>query len=147
MTRTDAIVGGALAVVFLALAWGATALTYADEFAPGPAFAPLWFAATGLVLALSIVVSGVRALPAGDSQTQGLARLGLAVLAVGLAVAVAPAVGFHTAMAALLLFITLAVMRMSPVSAVATSVTTVAIVYVVFDRLLDVPFPHGPLGF
>jgi hypothetical protein len=46
-----------------------------------------------------------------------------------------------------LLFLTLFVQRLRPVVGVPVSLITVALVYVVFVRLLGVPMPVGPLGF
>ena len=55
--------------------------------------------------------------------------------------------GYVTAVLLFLLFLTLVVQRLRPVVGVLASTITVAMVYVVFVRLLGVPMPVGPLGF
>ena len=147
MTRTDGIVGVVLAVAFGAFALKATALTYTDEFAPGAGFAPLWLGALGAVLSLTIAASGLRARSLARRELRSLARLALAVVTLGIAIYLADTVGFITAIAAALLVLTLVVERMPVAGGLATSAATVAIVYVVFARLLNIPFPTGPLGF
>lgn len=147
MTRTDVIVGGVLAVAFGAFALQATALTYADEFAPGAGFAPLWLGVLGTLLSLWIVASALRGRPVPRPDLGALARLLVAIFTLVVAVALADAIGFVAATALALIVLTLVVERMHPVSALATTAVTVGIVYVVFARLLNVPFPEGPLGF
>ncbi len=147
MNRTDVIVGGVLAVAFGALALKATALTYSDEFSPGAGFAPLWLGVIGAVLSLWIAVSALRSPRAPRVDVRALVRLAAAIATLVVAVYLAPTVGFVLAIGAALVVLTLGVERMPIVSGLATSAVTIGIVYVVFARLLDVPFPTGPLGF
>ncbi len=147
MTRADVAIGGVLTVVFVLLAWQATQLTYGTEFAPGPAFAPLWLGVLGAVVAALIVVRG-RAAPAAppvDFRAEG--RVTLAVVGVVVALVAVPILGFVTAFALYLVFFSVLVAGLRPPVALATSFAVTAFIYLVFARLLSVPFQVGPLGF
>lgn len=147
MTRADVAIGGVLTVVFVMLAWQATQLTYGTEFAPGPAFAPLWLGVLGAALALVTAVRArtAPAAPPLDFRAEG--RVALAVLGVVVAVIVVPLIGFVTAFAVYLVFFSVLVVRLRPPVALATSLAVTLFIYLVFARLLAVPFPVGPLGF
>jgi putative tricarboxylic transport membrane protein len=146
MTRADTVIGAGLAIAFLALLGASTQLTYQTEFAPGPGFAPFWLGLIGTALSGYIAVRAIRAPAAPTFERTGITRLAGAVVGLVIAVAVAERVGLIVAMTLYLLFVTLAIERIRPVTALAASLGTMALVYVVFVRLLGVPFPQGPLG-
>ncbi len=147
MTRADVAIGGVMAVVFAVLAWQATLLTNGTEFAPGPAFTPLWLGVFGAALAVLIAVRGRAAPAAPPVDLRAEARVALAVLGAVAALVAVPMLGFVTAFAAYLAFFAIVVERLRLPVALATSFAVVAFIYLVFARLLGVPFPVGPLGF
>jgi hypothetical protein len=147
VTRADVSIGGVMTVVFVTLVWQATQLTYGAEFAPGPAFMPLWLGVLGAVLAAFIAVRARTASPAPPAELRAEARVALAVLGVGAALVAVPLLGFVTALAAYLLFFTLFLVHLRLPVALATSFAVAGFIYLVFARLLGVPFPVGPLGF
>lgn len=147
MTRADTVIGAGLAIAFLALLWASTGLTYSTEFAPGPGFAPFWLGLIGSALSAYIAIRATRAPEAPAFERSGLVRVAAALIGLAIALAVAERIGLIVAMTAYLAFVTLAVERMRPVPALASALGTMALVYVVFIRLLGVPFPQGPLGF
>ncbi len=146
MTRADAVIGAGLAIVFLALARASTGFPNRSEFEPGPGFVPFWLGVAGVGLSIYVAASGLRGPAAAPPSRAGVARLAATVIGLGLAVALAETAGFVLVMTLYLVFVTLVVERMRPASGVAASVGTMAIVYLVFDRFLHVPFPQGPLG-
>lgn len=147
MTRADTVIGAGLAIAFLALLWASTGLTYSTEFAPGPGFAPFWLGAIGSALSAYVAIRATRAAGAPAFERSGLVRVAAALIGLAIALALAERIGLIVAMTAYLVFVTLAVERMRPVPALAGALGTMALVYVVFIRLLGVPFPQGPLGF
>lgn len=155
MRREDVVVGLVLAGIFGAALWEAWTFQYSTEFAPGPGFAPVWLSAIGVALALIIAVGAWRAAPrqaASGAAPEPLDRKGLGRVAatlIGLVVmlALVPYLGFVTSVLLFLLFLTLAVQRLRPLTGLLASGITVGLVYVVFVRLLGVPMPVGPLGF
>src|SRR5688572_13582605 len=91
----------AAALVFLALSAvtiaGTWDLGYWSEFAPGPAFAPIWIAAVGAVLALLLIMQEVRAPnaePANLPERSALMRVLLTMAALTATLAVAQRLGF-----------------------------------------------------
>lgn len=147
MTRQDVAIGAVLTVVFGVMAWQATSLAYGTEFAPGPGFMPLWLGVIGAFLALATAVRARRAtgLPAADRRAErrvALSALGIVVVAMA-----APVVGLVSALAAFLFFFTLVIERLHIRVGLASSAGTAVLIYLVFERFLNVPFPIGPLGF
>jgi len=147
MTRADPVIGAGLTIAFLLMTWSSTGLTYSTEFAPGPGFAPFWLGVVGAGISAYVAARGVGAREGVAVPRAGLVRLAAALAGLVVAMVAVPSVGLALALAAYLLFLTLAIERMPLASAVATSLGTTLLVYVVFARLLDVPFPAGPLGF
>ena len=152
MTRADVWLGLLLAVACLVVLWQATALPYLSPTGPGPGFFPLWLAVIGAVLAGLIAVNARRTpgLPAGPTEhggRAGLLRIALAAGGLVVTIALIPVLGLILAVLVYLLFLALAIERLSLPVGIGTSVGTMAFVYIVFARLLRVPFPTGPLGF
>ena len=156
MTRADVFAGLLLALGFGAALWEASSFQYGTEFAPGPGFAPVWLSAIGIALSLLIAFNAFKAVRAPQPETDlppeaidksGLRRVGATLAGLVAMMVIASWLGLVPAILAFLLFLTLYVQRLSVVTAIAASVGTVAFVYVVFVRLLDVAIPSGPLGF
>ncbi len=156
MRREDGFVGLIMAAIFGAALWEAWSFQYSTEFAPGPGFAPVWLSAIGVVLALTIAGVGLRAsttrAASGSADPDrvdraGLGRVAATLIALVAMLALVTYLGYVTAVLLFLLFLTLVVQRLRPVVGVLASTITVAMVYVVFVRLLGVPMPVGPLGF
>jgi putative tricarboxylic transport membrane protein len=156
MRREDGVVGLILAAIFGAALWEAWSFQYSTEFAPGPGFAPVWLSAIGVVLSLTIAAGGLRAASRRTASgtaspdrvdRSGLGRVVSTLVALVVTLALVAYLGFVTSVLLFLLFLTLFVQRLRPVVGVPVSLITVALVYVVFVRLLGVPMPVGPLGF
>jgi putative tricarboxylic transport membrane protein len=143
----------AAALVFLGLSAivvaGTWDLAYWADFAPGPAFAPIWIAATGAVLALLLLFQEVRdptREPANLPPRSALARVLLSIAALSLALALAPWLGFVAAVVALTLFVLLVVERRRVLPSLVVTVLTAALIHGVFVAWLNVQLPKGFLG-
>lgn len=153
MTRADRFIGLVLAAASVWALWQATFFPYGSEFAPGPGFAPVWLSTIGAALSLLVAFNAWRwrdRVPAEAGEAggrAGLARVGAAMLGMLIMILLLPSAGLVLGLGLYLLFLTLAVERLTPLVGVATSLGTTAFVYVVFARLLSVPFPRGPFGF
>jgi putative tricarboxylic transport membrane protein len=143
----------ALALIFLALSAvvvaGVRDLAYWSDFAPGPAFAPVWLAAVGAVLALLLILQEVRnpsGAPADLPPRPALTRVALTMTALALVLLAAPQLGFVAAVAALALFVLLVVERRRILPSLIVTVLTAALVHGVFIAWLNVQLPKGFLG-
>jgi putative tricarboxylic transport membrane protein len=149
--RND-VVGGLLAAVL-----GAAVVLHVRTFPelpdgqPGPALFPGIVGALLVLFGLALVVRAVlaRGLPAAEPDvavtTQGRVRA-LAVL--GLVVGyllLAETIGFGLTMG-VLLFLLMWLLGARPVVAAIAAVATTGFVLLVFEELLLVPLPQGPLG-
>lgn len=147
MTRADVAVGAVLAAAFGVMAWQAAGMAYGTEFAPGPGFTPLWLGAIGAVLSVALAVRAREAGPAPPTDAPAEFRVAVAALGVAAVALAAPVIGLVLAIAVYLFLLALAVARLSLRAAVASAGGTALIVYAVFERSLNVPFPKGPFGF
>jgi hypothetical protein len=143
----------ATALAFLALSAmvvaGTADLAYWSDFAPGPAFAPVWVAAAGTALALLLLVKEARdptPEPADLPARAALARVLLTVAALALALVLAPRLGFVTTVIALTLFVLLVVERRRVLPSLVVTVLTAALIHGVFVAWLNVQLPKGFLG-
>jgi hypothetical protein len=146
MSRADSVIGAGLALTFLAMGWMAAQLPIWAQFAPGAGFAPLLYSLTGAAVALYVAVRGLRAPSVERPNGGGLLRVAAAVVALVIAVAAVPILGFFVALAGYLLLLTFVVQRLRPVVALASAGGTIALVYLLFGVLLRVPFPKGWFG-
>jgi putative tricarboxylic transport membrane protein len=143
----------AAALIFLALSAivvaGTWDLAYWSDFAPGPAFAPIWIAALGAVLALLLLVQEVRD-PTGQSADlpprPAFFRVLLTLLALSLALALAPWLGFVATVVALTLFLLLVVERRRVIPSLGVTLLTAALIHGVFVAWLNVQLPKGVWG-
>jgi putative tricarboxylic transport membrane protein len=152
VTRADLPICLLLAAGCLWVLWLATRLPYGSEFAPGPGFAPTWLAGLGAIMALGLAIiaarrPGLPAAPPAEGGRAGLARVAAAVAGLAIMLLLIPRLGLLLALFAYLVFLTLAVQRLSIAASLLTGAGTIAFLYVVFQRALGVPFPSGPLGF
>jgi high-affinity Fe2+/Pb2+ permease len=147
----DRIAGAAL--LALAVAFSAGALrqwAYWGENGPGPAFLPFWLGLVMAILAVMLLVSGLRSpdsseawLPSGES----LRRL---VLVLAITVAFVALLGVLGMTIATVLFLVVLIRYLDHqrwLVALAVALAVAALNYVVFTRWLGVPLPTGPFGF
>lgn len=146
------LVGGLLAAVL-----GAAVVLHVQTFPelpddqPGPALFPGLVGGLLVLFGLVLVVRAVlaRSEPAADPDVGNTAQGRLRALAVlGLVVGyllLAETLGFAVTMG-VLLFLLMWLLGARPLVAVLAAVATTGFIFVVFEELLLVPLPQGPLG-
>lgn len=156
MTRADIFIGVILAVFSLVAIWQSALLPYGSEFAPGPGFYPLWLAIIGFALSVGIVLTAFLARRDQDTDSSssyssggrsGLLRVGAAFGGMVVMIVLVPFLGLISALFLYLLFLTLAILRLSMREGLGASLGTAGAIYLVFTVALSVPLPTGPLGF
>lgn len=165
------LVAGALTVLMLLWLWQASQLPYTVDGRPGPGFFPVWLSAIGLVLGIAVLVAGIRASrPArpdgeaaspepdeqdGQDEAQaddpgqrwaGTVRLVGALLGAVAFLLLMPILGFVVGLALYLAYLCLVIVRMRVPNALALSLGTAGVIYVIFAQLLEIPFPTGLMG-
>ncbi|PRX97259.1 tripartite tricarboxylate transporter TctB family protein [Allonocardiopsis opalescens] len=154
--RRTVLGGGALGLLLLVGAVlvlaEAAALHAATDATPlGPAVFPALVGALMAVVGVALVVRAARRLGAAPSSepiplSRVLRLAGLLVLLVGFAVAL-PLAGYVVSSTALFTGAALLLGAPRPWHTLAYGWTLVAVVYLVFDRLIGLTLPAGPWGF
>jgi len=127
-------------------------LPYWSDYSPGPAFAPWWIAACGLLLsgllAIQTLRTGARAVPDETVTTRSGFIRAASTFAVLVAFVVSiPVLGLVLTSMAAAAIIMLVVLRRAVVTSLFSVLVTGAVIYGIFLWWLKVPFPKGPLGF
>jgi hypothetical protein len=148
MRKSDVLPALLMLALSGAIAFDMRRLSFWDDTTPGPAFVPGWLALAGAVLFVLRLAEarGLRGAPVEWPQRPALTRVALifgALLAVPL---LAPLLGLVPALALLVLFVLLAVLRQRLWPSLATVAVTMALIYGIFVLWLGVALPKGPLG-
>ncbi|WP_270933855.1 tripartite tricarboxylate transporter TctB family protein [Falsiroseomonas oryzae] len=141
--QADRVLGGALVALAAGVVWHAQSLEVAFAADPvGPKAFPT-------VVALAMGACGIllllRAGTVWEKAERVLPGLAAAAAMAAYALLLAP-LGFITASALLCLVIALA-FSATILQAVVTSLVTAPLLWLLLDRVLDLPLPAGPLGF
>jgi Tripartite tricarboxylate transporter TctB family len=147
MLTTDRVAGAALVLVALVVFWESRRLPLGGFRNPGPAYMPV-------VLAAALVGFGALLIALGG-KTSSLASVGwtewrhaVAIFIVCAFAALAlERLGFRVTIAVSLAFLLRVVERRGSVFSAALSIAFAAGAFFLFDTLLRVPLPRGPLGF
>jgi Tripartite tricarboxylate transporter TctB family len=146
MLTTDRVAGAALILLALVVLWESRRLPLGSLRSPGPAFMPV---ALALMLAgfgaLLIALAGrAPALAAVDWREW---RHAAAILGVCVFAALAlERLGFRITIAITLAFLLRIVERKGSIFSAAVSIAVAAGAFFLFDTLLRVQLPRGPLG-
>lgn len=152
MRRIDIGLGALVALVGVVVLDQARALRFYDGDVPGPGFMPTLLAAALVISGLALVATRLArpgaafaeaSLPDGRSAVKVASVAG--ALFVGLLLM--PLVGFVAAMIVLVAVLLLGVERLRSLPAVLAIVAVPIGFFVLFDVVLRVPLPEGPLGF
>ncbi|WP_018701381.1 tripartite tricarboxylate transporter TctB family protein [Amorphus coralli] len=145
-----------LAGAALLLVWGALAAYTAQMSLPSlgggiaydPLFVPQLLIGAGIVLAIILMVQGIRPLLAGiriaDEEPQKTGRILFVIVAVGLYFAAMPVLGFPLSSAVFLLVFAFALGYRKPVGLVATAILGPLVIWYVFTAGLEAPLPAWP---
>lgn len=148
MKASDVVPAALLLALSAAIALDTRRLSFWDDTTPGPAFLPVWLAIAGGVLCVLRLVEARRS-PSAQVEGPGRAPLArVATVFAGLVAVplVAPWLGFLPALALLVLFVVLFVLRQALWPSLATVAVTIGLIYAIFVGWLGVPLPKGPLG-
>jgi Tripartite tricarboxylate transporter TctB family len=146
MVTTDRAAGSALVVIGLIAVWESRRFPLGSLHRPGPAYMPT-------LLALLLIVFGVAVALLG-SRSQRLGEVGWHEWrhAVGIFAACAFAawgldrLGYRLTMGAVLVFLLLVLERKGLILTAALTLAIAGGSFLLFDTLLRVPLPRGPLG-
>ncbi len=146
MLTTDHIGGSALGLLALFVMWESRALPLGTLRQPGPAYFPVLLAALLLILGVLVWVMGTGAAPIADVGW-GKGRHALVILAVSAFICLGlERLGYRLTMLAALLFLVWLVERKSLWASAVFAAALSFGSYYLFDTLLRVPLPRGPLG-
>ncbi|MBA4422318.1 MAG: tripartite tricarboxylate transporter TctB family protein [Syntrophus sp. (in: bacteria)] len=141
----------ALVMIVLSLitAFGVSSLDYWSQYTPGPAFAPYWIAAAGLVLSILLLVqtklSNSCEKPDWPGRS-GTIRILMTSFGLVLILILSSYIGMITATLIFILYLLLGILRRKLVPSLITTLITVALIYGVFVGWLRVSLPKGPFG-
>ena len=143
---TDRVAGAALVALALVVFWESRALPLGSLRNPGPAYMPVTLALLLLGFGVLLVVSGKGA-PEVSSVGWTEWRHAVAIFAVCAFAALAlERLGFRVTIALSLGFLLGVVERKGAIFSLVLSVAFAAGAFLLFDTLLRVPLPRGPLG-
>ena len=131
------------------LVFGTWHLGYWNDTTPGPAFAPVWVAAAGALLALLQLRSVRSAGRAGVydwPDAVGMKRVAATFLGLVLLLTVSPVLGMVPGVALFMVLFLCVLMRRPLVPSLFTAAVTTGLIYVIFVRWLDVNLPTGYFG-
>jgi hypothetical protein len=147
VTTIDRAGGGGLALLALWVLWECRRLPIGSWHEPGPGAFPAALALVALGLGLAIVAVGGRATRLVDVDWRETPRA-LVIVAAGAFLTLAlERLGYRLSVLVALLFLVGAVERRGLVPAVAFAVGMAWGSFYLFNTLLKVPLPVGPLGF
>jgi putative tricarboxylic transport membrane protein len=143
---TDRVTGAALVALALVVFWESRTLPLGSLRNPGPAYMPVALALALLGFGALLLVLGKTA-PAVASVGWTEWRHAVAILAVCAFAALAlERLGFRVTIALALAFLLRVVERKGSLFSLALAIAFAAGAFLLFDTLLRVPLPRGPLG-
>lgn len=151
MLTTDRVAGAALFVIGLFMIWesliGARRLPLGSVRNPGPAYVPVLLASLLIVFGLIIIAMGVRATRMSAVQwTEWRHAIGILVACMFAALAL-ERLGYRTTLGVVLFSLLFVLERKKLWFATVFALALAMGTFYVFDTLLRVPLPRGPLGF
>ena len=146
MLTVDRIAGAALALVALFVLWQSRVLPLGSLGNPGPAYMPTVLAALLLLGGLAIAALGGNAPSPGMLGFREWRHVVAIVAACVFAALGLERLGYRLTMLVVLLFLLGVVERKRPVAALVFAVAFAGGTFLLFDGVLRVPLPRGPLG-
>lgn len=143
---TDRLAGAALVLIGLVAVWQGSAFPLGSLSRPGPAFVPMLLAVLLILSGVTVVLLGSSARKVGDVGWHE-ARHAVAIFAsCAFAAWGLDRLGYRLTMAAVLAFLLLVLERRRLVLGLGLALGMAWASFYVFDTLLKVPLPRGPLG-
>jgi hypothetical protein len=149
MQIAPAIVMAALSALVI---FETSSYPYWSDYSPGPAFAPWWIAACGLLLSGLLVANTYRSEPAhpleGTGTTlTGFGRAAATFISLVAFVLLIPYLGLVITSVLIALVIMLFILRRAVVPSVFSALCAGGVIYGIFFWWLQIHLPTGPLGF
>ena len=147
MLSVDRVAGAALALFALIVLWESRRLPLGSLSNPGPAYMPVGLALLLLVGGAAIAALGSAAAPLSSLGFRTEWRHTVAIFAACAFCALGlERLGYRLTIFVALLFLLFVVERKGPVASLVFAAAFAAGTFLLFDTLLRVPLPRGPLG-
>jgi hypothetical protein len=148
MSMSDVIPAVIMLVLSAIVILATWSLGYWTDFSPGPAFAPVWIGAAGILLVVLRLLEARSAARTGLEwpDRTGLVRIGLTMGGLVALCVLSPIVGMVPSVALFIAFFLLAVARRRLVPTLATVAVTTGLIYGVFVLWLGLRLPTGFFG-
>jgi hypothetical protein len=148
MKASDVVPAALMLALSGAIALDTRGLSFWDDTTPGPAFLPVWLAIAGAVLFVLRLAEARRAGAAAVEWPGREAKVRVAIIFAGLVAVplLAPLLGLVPALALLVAFVLLFVLRQALWPSLVATAITAGLIYAIFVGWLGVPLPKGALG-
>jgi putative tricarboxylic transport membrane protein len=147
MLTTDRVAGAALVIIGVVAVWQSFQFPFGSLHRPGPAYVPVLLAALLIVFGIAVAVLG-GASRRLDAIGWAEWRHAIAIFAACAFAALAlERLGYRLAMSIAMAFLLRLVERKPTLVAAAVALAVGFGSFYLFDTVLRVPLPRGPLGF
>ncbi len=151
MKKADQITAIVLLVAAGGVIWNSLQWPLMEEFGPGHGFMPFWLGVLLGILALVLLAQATRTPAEEDKPTkfpgaQGAKAVVLAVVAMGVNALLLENIGFILSTLVLVPFMMAVVLKEKWRTTLFTTIGVTALLYVVFQVLLNINLPRSPLG-
>jgi putative tricarboxylic transport membrane protein len=146
---SDVIPALLMLVLSAAIAFDTRSLSFWADTTPGPAFLPVWLAVAGALLFVLRLAEARRTRNAAAAhwpERPALARVAMVVGGLVAVPLIAPLAGLVPALALLVAYLLLVVLRQPVWPSLAAVAITVGLVYTIFVGWLGLPLPRGFIG-
>jgi putative tricarboxylic transport membrane protein len=142
----DRLAGLALVLIGIAAVWESRAFPVGSLHRPGPAFMPLLLAVLLIAFGVAVAALGAGSTRVGDLAWPEWRHAVAILLAAAFAAWGLDRLGYRLTMALVLAALFLVVERLRLVTGLALTLSMAWGSFYLFDGLLKVPLPRGPLG-
>jgi hypothetical protein len=146
MLTVDRVAGAALALFALLVLWESRALPLGNVGNPGPAYVPVALATLLLLGGIAIAVLGAHTPPIASLGFHEWRHAVAIFVACAFAALALERLGYRLTVFVMLLFLLGVVERKHPLTALVFALAFSAGTYALFDTLLRVTLPRGPMG-
>lgn len=147
MLTIDRAAGGALVIIGLVTLWESRQYPLGSLHRPGPSYMPVMLALLLIVFGLALAVMGARSGRMSEVSWHEWRHAVAIFSACAFAAWGLDRLGYRLTVAVVMLFLLRVLERQGIVITLAMTVVVAGGSFLLFDTLLRVPLPRGPLGF
>jgi len=147
MLTIDRAAGGALVIIGLVTLWESRQYPLGSLHRPGPSYMPVMLALLLIVFGLALAVMGARSGRMSEVSWHEWRHAVAIFSACAFAAWGLDRLGYRLTVAVVMLFLLRVLERKGIVITLAMTVVVAGGSFLLFDTLLRVPLPRGPLGF